>query len=890
MKRFKSIILAVLMTLQILINTNVTVMAYDNSAENNVVTINEEHAKRDAEIHRTDEIELSEVELSNVEKPTKKEYEKNNIPNRLVTTFKGDTRTSRAFNWFASEDMESSVWISTEPDMSNATLFPATASKVVSHYVERNEDGYFLFQLLNKETKEIIRYFTDEGKEAGKWDYTFEISDRDKETVGIDIDKIEEYSYKAEATGLKPDTVYYYQVGSESNGKSEIGTFKTSNNDQTAFTFLHYTDTQNAYWNQNLIDEAAYGADTLKRALTTAPDADFVLHTGDIVEIAEVEDEWVDLFEKSKESFLKTTIAPVSGNHDEYGLNYDERFLNKFNDHFNVPAEGPIDGGSYYSFDYNGVHFVVLNSNDNKNEANKAIGEEQLKWMEDDIKQARANGAKWVILNYHKPIYSKSYHSLQDTDVQNLKDEFMALIDKLDVDLALQGHDHVLSRTKSLSYVPKSESVFNAVVADEPKMIDGKETLVNPVGTTFVLPNTGGTKAYDDIYSKGLEHVKKVRPKLNWLTEELLEEYNNLFALGSQPQKTELFKKSHSNFRDSTVQNFAKYKVDGNTLTTELYQIEGKLDETRTVKMIDTFSIVKNEDEKPKIPTTRYGGNDRYETSIEVSKNHYETSDNVILVSGEVFADSLAAASLSKLYKAPILLSTKNAIPKLVLDEITRLGAKKVIIVGGEKSISDASLESLNNLETERVSGLNRFETAKEIAEVVLSANKSKSIIIVSGEDSKFADALSSGTASFIKDAPIVFANKTNNEELIKFIEKNKLDEIFIIGGENSVNKDLDKAIKEKVNSVIRISGADRYQTALKVYDTFTPETKDIILTSGEVFADALVASGILNTDTLPIILTDKNNTNNNVINFIEEKAIESITIVGGENSVKGIK
>lgn len=190
MKRFKSIILAVLMTLQILINTNVTVMAYNNSAENNVVTINEEHAKRDAEIHRTDEIELSEVELSNVEKPTKKEYEKNNIPNRLVTTFKGDTRTSRAFNWFASEDMESSVWISTEPDMSNATLFPATASKVVSHYVERNEDGYFLFQLLNKETKEIIRYFTDEGKEAGKWDYTFEISDRDKETVGIDIDKL----------------------------------------------------------------------------------------------------------------------------------------------------------------------------------------------------------------------------------------------------------------------------------------------------------------------------------------------------------------------------------------------------------------------------------------------------------------------------------------------------------------------------------------------------------------------------------------------------------------------------------------------------------------------------------------------------------------------------
>ena len=76
-----------------------------------------------------------------------------------------------------------------------------------------------------------------------------------------------------------------------------------------------------------------------------------------------------------------------------------------------------VDGDSYYSFDYNGVHFVTLNTNDNKESDDNpncgAIGEEQMKWIKENIEQVRADGAEWVVLNYHKPLYSKSYHSLQ---------------------------------------------------------------------------------------------------------------------------------------------------------------------------------------------------------------------------------------------------------------------------------------------------------------------------------------------------------------------------------------------------------------------------------------------------------------------------------------------
>src|SRR5699024_2284039 len=239
---------------------------------------------------------------------------------------------------------------------------------------------------------------------------------------------------------------------------------------------------------------------------------------------------------------------------DEYSLNYGDPVTEKFNEHINVPVTNDkVAGGSYYSFDYNGVHFVVANTNDNKesedNPEGKALGEEQLAWIEEDIKQAREKGAKCVILSYHKPLFSKSYHSLQDDDVQKVREEFMQIIDELDVDLALQGHDHVISRTKALNFVSTEENFSNAVI-DQAEVVVGEDDVEyykNPEGTVFVLPNTGGTKAYNDIFSNSLDYIHKVRPKLDWLTQEDVDYYNNLFAFGEQPQKDEVFEDSHSN-------------------------------------------------------------------------------------------------------------------------------------------------------------------------------------------------------------------------------------------------------------------------------------------------------------------------------------------------------
>lgn len=551
------------------------------------------------------------IELSDT-KPEVAPVEESNEPNRITTNITEDPSTSMAFNWYTTDKVEDSVLrVSTSEDMEDATEFAPEITDVVSQYAERDEDGYYIYASVtmdedgnfllddNGEPEEVLGYFTDEQITVDNTQWT---------SMGgslgfLTLQDITEHVYKAEATDLTPDTTYYYELGSESEGFSETGSFTTASADSDEFSFIHYTDTQNAFWNANVNNEAAYGADTLSHAMDVAPDAQFALHTGDFVEIAQVEDEWVDNIDMSREANMNLPHAYTPGNHDEYVLSHRVEFdgvdETAFNEHTNVPiTNDAVSGGSYYSFDYSGAHFVVLNTNDNKefedNPEEGAIGKEQMEWAKADIQAARDAGADWIVLAYHKPVYSASYHALQDEDVQVTREEFVKLADELGVDIVLQGHDHNLTRTKSLVYTADNFA-YGEVEDTEKTEIDGVEYHVNPEGVTYVIPNTSGTKTYDAIYKKGAEHVAKVRPKLDWMTDEDVELWNGLYDIAEQPEDSPKFEHKHDNYRQSHIQNFAIYTVTPETFKIEFYTVEGDLHggEERTVTLRDSYGIAK---------------------------------------------------------------------------------------------------------------------------------------------------------------------------------------------------------------------------------------------------------------------------------------------------------
>lgn len=91
---------------------------------------------------------------------------------------------------------------------------------------------------------------------------------------------------------------------------------------------------------------------------------------------------------------------------------------------------------------------------------------------------------------------------------------------------------------------------------------------------------------------------------------------------------------------------------------------------------------------KTEAQTTRIGGVNRYETAVNVSKSKFNSSQYVILVTGENYPDALCASPYAKLVDAPILLTQKNNLNIYTQQEIQRLNPSKVIIIGSEGVIS----------------------------------------------------------------------------------------------------------------------------------------------------------------------------------------------------------
>lgn len=112
-------------------------------------------------------------------------------------------------------------------------------------------------------------------------------------------------------------------------------------------------------------------------------------------------------------------------------------------------------------------------------------------------------------------------------------------------------------------------------------------------------------------------------------------------------------------------------------------------------------SISKNIEKELKnmnINIVRLAGRDRYETSMNIAKYAYKTSDNLIVASGENSVDALSASVLTEKKNAPILLLNNKKISESIEKYIEDMEASKIIIVGGESSISENIEEDLEDL------------------------------------------------------------------------------------------------------------------------------------------------------------------------------------------------
>lgn len=214
-----------------------------------------------------------------------------------------------------------------------------------------------------------------------------------------------------------------------------------------------------------------------------------------------------------------------------------------------------------------------------------------------------------------------------------------------------------------------------------------------------------------------------------------------------------------------------------------------------------------------KSASERVSGNDRYETSVKISKTGWaDGAECVIIANGEGYADALSAAPLSKVKNAPILLTEKDNLNDKVLQEIERLNAKQIIIIGGEGSVSknvEDLIKSQTNANINRIFGKDRYETAVNVAK---NLGKTSDVIIASGED--YPDALSAAPAAAVKGMPVILSNKGKlPDSVVNYLNSNGITKAYVVGGTASISENVEKSLP----SPERLAGSDRYETNRKV-------------------------------------------------------------------------
>ncbi|MBN2839704.1 MAG: cell wall-binding repeat-containing protein [Coriobacteriia bacterium] len=299
---------------------------------------------------------------------------------------------------------------------------------------------------------------------------------------------------------------------------------------------------------------------------------------------------------------------------------------------------------------------------------------------------------------------------------------------------------------------------------------------------------------------------------------------------------------------------------------------------------------------------TRISGDDRYETSAEIARTRFGAATNAVLATGEDFPDALCASALAGALDAPLLLTRKDTVPASITSALTELGVENVWIVGGTGVIStavDTQLTTAGMTVMPRVSGVNRYETAKQVAYLVMGIVQSNpegywrhEAFFVRGDE--FADALSVAPHAYNEKIPILLVAPDDvpqgTEDAVTFCY---ITEGHIIGGTGAVSASVAAEIDAMLGDAAdRWSGADRYATSAACAAHGVArgwlDFDDLGIATGLAFPDALSGGAACGYYGSPLILTPPTAIVPTTNNFLDVRRFEfgGMTIFGGIGAV----
>jgi len=237
-------------------------------------------------------------------------------------------------------------------------------------------------------------------------------------------------------TGLAPGRSYPYRVCAGGRPLTGPLSLHTNRARGEPFSFIVFGDS-------GLGSRAQYAlALQMERA---EPDADFLLHVGDLVYPDGERGRYAArFFAPYRRSLARVNFWPCLGNHD-FGKGGDAA---AYREVFELPENGPaavpdvareLAAERHYWFDYGACRVAVLDSNVTET----VLREHVAPWLRQMMSAA---GPRWRLVVCHHPAYTAGKYAPDE----RLQRTIVPVVDETGVDIVFAGHDHNYQRTRPL--------------------------------------------------------------------------------------------------------------------------------------------------------------------------------------------------------------------------------------------------------------------------------------------------------------------------------------------------------------------------------------------------------------------------------------------------------
>ncbi|MGH3521135.1 MAG: purple acid phosphatase family protein [Haloechinothrix sp.] len=298
-------------------------------------------------------------------------------------------------------------------------------------------------------------------------------------------------------SGLRPDSGYVYEVLHD-GGAASGGSFRTAPAGRAPLRFTSFGDQgagdghlASSVWAEYLVDQVE------------AKNPLFHLLNGDLAYSNQAADRaaaWDAFFANNSRSARHRPWMPSVGNHEnEFGNG--ELGFNAYRTRYSLPSNGSADySGLWYSFKAGSVFVVSLDNNDACYQEAADLylrgysDGAQRQWLETTLHAARADPeVDWIVVSMHQLALSAALANGSDLGV---REAWLDLFDRYDVDLVLAGHDHAYERSHLVrGFEADSPTRRPAVVSTEDGVLDATK------GTVHLVVGTGGAPTIEGLYT-----------------------------------------------------------------------------------------------------------------------------------------------------------------------------------------------------------------------------------------------------------------------------------------------------------------------------------------------------------------------------------------------------